>query len=336
LAKDWFARLTQPQRDAWNLYARRIHRRWRPGRRTLTGQQAYLKLNSVLGRIGRPPLLWPPPQPAPFRPNPVQAARLRWDAGRLRLELLVAPRPKGDFLVFASAPCSPGWSRMRRPVYLGLLRTPADGVSDITALYLARFPAPAPNQQVFIQTRQHRHGWEGPSATHSALVPPTPAPQPPQCYIETSRILDKSSCARAKAYPGATPSILHPPSSILFGWASAALPSRPSSPLPVHSPPSPRPYTLCTREIPILPAPTAPSRVLPLCRSRFTFHVSRFTPHVSLALTAPWRATTPCRFPKPSRYFPPARAPPPRWRPFVSCEIHRGPCMFAARRCEVL
>ncbi|MGD0260723.1 MAG: hypothetical protein ABSD29_12980, partial [Verrucomicrobiota bacterium] len=23
LAKDWFARLTQPQRDAWNLYARR-------------------------------------------------------------------------------------------------------------------------------------------------------------------------------------------------------------------------------------------------------------------------------------------------------------------------
>jgi len=32
LAKDWFARLTQPQREAWNLYARRIHRRWRPGR----------------------------------------------------------------------------------------------------------------------------------------------------------------------------------------------------------------------------------------------------------------------------------------------------------------
>ena len=181
LAKDWFARLTQPQRDAWNLYARRIHRRWRPGHRTLTGQQAYLKLNSVLGRIGRPPLLWPPPQPAPFRPNPVQELRLRWDAGRLRLELLVAPRPKGDFLLFASAPCSPGWSRMRRPVFLGLLPTPADGVSDITALYLARFPAPAPNQQVFIQTRQHRHGWEGPAATHSALVPPksgAPLPRP--------------------------------------------------------------------------------------------------------------------------------------------------------------
>jgi hypothetical protein len=64
LAKDWFALLTPPQREAWNLYARRIHRRWRPGRRTLTGQQAYLKLNSVLGRIGRPPLLWPPPQPS--------------------------------------------------------------------------------------------------------------------------------------------------------------------------------------------------------------------------------------------------------------------------------
>jgi len=33
----------------------------------------------------RPP---PPPPPAPFRPNPVQAVRIRWDAGRLRLELL--------------------------------------------------------------------------------------------------------------------------------------------------------------------------------------------------------------------------------------------------------
>ena len=239
LAKDWFARLTQPQREAWNLYARRIHRRWRPGRRPLTGQQAYLKLNSVLGRIGRPPLLWPPPQPAPFRPNPVQAARLRWDAGRLRLELLVAPRPKGDFLLFASAPCSPGWSRMRRPVYLGLLPAPADGISDITALYLARFPAPRPDEQVFIQTRQHRHGWEGPSATHSALVPPTPAPQPP---------------------PNLNPNL-----NLARRRASHCAPRSPHSALrtlPLHSPPSPRPHTACTREIPILPAPTAPSRTV--------------------------------------------------------------------------
>jgi hypothetical protein len=58
----------------------------------------------------------------------------------------------------------------------------------------------------------------------------------------------------------------------------------------------PYPPTPCTREIPLLPAPTAPSRTVPLCRSRFTFHVS-------LALTAPWRATTPCPFPL-------ARAPP--------------------------
>ena len=70
-----------------------------------------------------PPLLWPPPQPAPFRPNPVQELRLRWDAGRLRLELLVAPGPKGDFLVFASAPCSPGWSPHETP---GLSGTPAN------------------------------------------------------------------------------------------------------------------------------------------------------------------------------------------------------------------
>ena len=37
---------------------------------------------------------------------------------------------------------------MRRPVYLGLLRIPINGVSDITALYLARFHAPKPDEKV--------------------------------------------------------------------------------------------------------------------------------------------------------------------------------------------
>ena len=284
LAKNWLALLTSPQRDAWNLYARRIHRRWRPGRRTLTGQQAYVKLNSVLGRIGRPLLLWPPPQPAPFRPNPVQELRLRWDAGRLRLEVLVAPRPKGDFLLFASAPCSPGWSRMRRPVFLGLLPAPINGVSDITPLYLARFPAPAPNQQVFIQTRQHRHGWEGPAATHSALRPAHTTPQPP---------------APRPCNPFNPLNSFNPFNPLSIPHSAFRTPHG----SPLHFPPTPRPHTPCTREIPILPAPTAPLRAVPLCRSRFTPHVPRFTSPVSLVLTPPAALRTPTSHP--------ARAPPP-------------------------
>ena len=114
----------------------------------------------------------PPPPPAPFRLNPVQEVRIRWDAGRLRLELVLKRHVKCDLLLFGSAPCSAGWSNMRRPVYLGLLLAPGEGVHDITALYLARFRAPEPNEQVFIRVCQHRHGWESPPQDLSALVPP--------------------------------------------------------------------------------------------------------------------------------------------------------------------
>ena len=72
---------------------------------------------------------------------------------------------------------------MRHPVYLGLLPAPQRGISDITALYLARFGALTPNQQVFIRTRLHRHGWEIATADHSALVPPKPSPIQTPGYI---------------------------------------------------------------------------------------------------------------------------------------------------------
>ena len=110
LSRDWLGLLTPPQRDAWTAFARNCHRRWGPawidyarqlsrcsphaltpfhrrvirwwlqGGRPLNGPQTYVKVNSVLGRMGRPKLLWPPPLPAPFRPDPVQEVRLRWDA----------------------------------------------------------------------------------------------------------------------------------------------------------------------------------------------------------------------------------------------------------------
>jgi len=47
--------------------------------------------------------------------------------------------------------------------------------------------------------------------------------RPLQCYTRESRTLSKISCARAKADPSATLSILNPPSSILVGCGFAAL-----------------------------------------------------------------------------------------------------------------
>jgi hypothetical protein len=257
LSRDWLGLLTQPQRDAWTAFARyynrrvgaawgdyarqlnrccphiltpdhrRIIRRWLLGSRPLSGQQAYVMFNSRLGRIGRPKLLWPPPPPLPFRPNPVQDVRIRWDAGRLRLELVLQHRVKCDLLVFGSAPCSAGWSTMRRPVYLGLLPVPKEGVHDITALYLARFRAPGPNQQVFLRACQQRHGWQSAPQDHSALVPPQPAPSSPPNLNPNLNLAHRraSHCA------------LRPPHSALRT-------------LPLLSRSLPYPHTPCTRGTP--------------------------------------------------------------------------------------
>jgi len=278
LARDWLGLLTPPQRDAWTAFARNYSRRWGAAwldyarqlnycwpqaltpfhrrlirrllvaGRPLSGPQAYVKFNSRLGRMGRPKLLWPPP-PVSFRPNPVQAVRLRWETVtadvsrphlipnpnlnpnlnrnpnpnpipadvRLRLELVLKRPLKCDLLLFGSAPCSAGWSTMRRPVYLGLLPAPREGVHDITALYLARFRAPTPNEQIFIRSCQHRHGWESVPQDHSARVPSKPAPLPPPSPNDPLPIPNPQFSI------GPRPSILHPLSSILAGRGPAAL-----------------------------------------------------------------------------------------------------------------
>jgi hypothetical protein len=58
----------------------------------------------------RPP---PPPPPAPFRPNPVQAVRIRWDAGWLRRELL--SRKWALWLLLTGRQGGGGWDHHRRP-----------------------------------------------------------------------------------------------------------------------------------------------------------------------------------------------------------------------------
>jgi hypothetical protein len=166
-------------------------------------------------------------------------------APRLRLELVLHRRVKCDLLLFGSAPCSAGWSTMRRPVYLGLLPVPKEGVHDITALYLARFRAPGPNEQVFIRSCQQRHGWESAPQDHSALVPPKPAPLPPPAPndpfpIGPSRFAPgfPRHCNSLTCWPAAKKS----PNAV-----SSFNPFNPFNPFNILSPGTHRPHTPCTR-----------------------------------------------------------------------------------------
>ena len=120
LAKEWSARLTPEQRAAWNAYAEKVNSRWRLGQGALSGPNLYVKLNSVLGLIGRPRRLWPPRR-AKFYRSPAAGLRLSRCEGRVRVELVVVGPVVRDLMVFGAAPCSAGWCKLRHPVYLGLL-----------------------------------------------------------------------------------------------------------------------------------------------------------------------------------------------------------------------
>ena len=132
--------------------------------------------------------LWPPRR-AKFYRSPVAGLRLSRCEGRVRLELVVVGPVARDLMVFGEAPCSAGWSKLRHPVYLGLV--PAVGgragalverCFDLTDWYVGRFGEPAPGQRVFIRVRQQRNGWESAQKDVSAVVPaqqPLIIPNPP-------------------------------------------------------------------------------------------------------------------------------------------------------------
>ena len=128
----WSTLLTPAQRRAWDAKALTVLSRWRAGQGPLSGQQLFVKLNCVWLRLGgQDLLLWPPPR-AKFYRSPVAGLEVRWRARRVRVVLKVVGPVRRDLMVFGAAPCSAGWSKLRHPVYLGLIPAVAGGVKDQT------------------------------------------------------------------------------------------------------------------------------------------------------------------------------------------------------------
>jgi hypothetical protein len=176
-ARAWGGVLTQAQRDRWDEAGPNVPSATRLGSGPLTGQQHFQGINSARACIGLPPL-WEPPAPVIFCPNPVGQLLITNDEGGVRLLLNFTAPVTEDIMVFAQAPCSAGRRKRRNISYLGLLPAAQDGLSDITAMYVARYGAPRPGERVFIVTRQQKDGWEGVDQQTSEIVPQPPQPQP--------------------------------------------------------------------------------------------------------------------------------------------------------------
>jgi hypothetical protein len=170
----WGGRLSQEQRDRWNVAGPQVMSHPRLSQcGPLTGQQHFEQVNCILGCVGLPPV-WEPPARVVFGLSPVGQLVITNGEGGVRLWLMVKGDVTTDIMVFGQEPCSAGRNKRRNVCYLGLLPPSKDGMSEITDLYKARYGKPRPGKKVFVVTCQQKNGWKGIEQETSEIVPETP------------------------------------------------------------------------------------------------------------------------------------------------------------------
>jgi hypothetical protein len=170
-------KLSADQLDRWRLAGAQVMSDPRLGQSgPLSGQQLYTSINSVRSRVGLPESLEVPARPS-FSANPVAGLVISNTEQGVRLQLQVSGELTEDVMVFGQEPCSSGRRKRRNVAYLGLRPPPVNGLSDITALYRARYGEPQPGTKVFIVTCQQKDGWKGFDQETSAIVPDRPKVQ---------------------------------------------------------------------------------------------------------------------------------------------------------------
>ena len=167
----WGGRLSQEQRDRWNVAGPQVMSHPRLSQcGPLTGQQHFEQVNCILGCVGLPPV-WEPPARVVFGLSPVGQLVITNGEGGVRLWLMVKGDVTTDIMVFGQEPCSAGRNKRRNVCYLGLLPPSKDGMSEITDLYKARYGEPRPGKKVFVVTCQQKNGWKGIDQETSEIVP---------------------------------------------------------------------------------------------------------------------------------------------------------------------
>jgi hypothetical protein len=183
----WGRRLSQEQRDRWNVAGPQVMSHPRCGQHgPLTGEQFFTGINSVLGCVGLPPL-WEPPARVVFELSPIRGLVVTNDERGVHLFLKLAAPPTEDIMVFGQEPCSAGRNQRRNVSYLGLLPPAQDGMSEITDIYKAKFGEPRPGTKLFIVTCQQKNGWKGFEQESSEIVPDRPEGQQASTEIENSQ-----------------------------------------------------------------------------------------------------------------------------------------------------
>ena len=170
MAHNWRT-ITEQQRIAWNTAAKTTQSRARLGQSgPLTGAQLYIKVNCNLTIVSEPTVATPPAVPA-FESNVVNGIELTNPGGVVAIKLACAGDSAAFNLVWASPPQSAGRFAVNDFYYLGELPEIVGGKANITALYTAKFGAPAAGQKVFVRSKQMLDGYEDLPHQWSDIVP---------------------------------------------------------------------------------------------------------------------------------------------------------------------
>ena len=170
-ARHFWGTFTDEQYLAWDNLARTRQTHPVLGQSSvLSGYELAVQLNRHLATVGLPMTANPSPLPI-FPANPVSGLSITEAGGAFSLKLALSAQPVRFILVLGARPQSPGVRYVDHYKILGLLPDPAEGLSDITELYLAQFHLLPPGKRVFIQTLQQIKGWRDLPKTLSARLP---------------------------------------------------------------------------------------------------------------------------------------------------------------------
>ena len=163
--------LTEAQQDAWIAAAANYQSKPSLGQSgPLTGLQLFTKINAALKLVGEPTVSDPPAYPT-FDPNVTQSLEITNVTNVIAIKLVCAGSSDSFNLVRACAPQNSGTRRPGSIRYLGELPEVTAGKSDITAIYTAKFGAPAVGDRIFVQSNQMESGFQDLPKAYSALVP---------------------------------------------------------------------------------------------------------------------------------------------------------------------
>ena len=140
----------------------------------LNGYNFFVSLNTRRADLDLPQFDLPPAEPV-FSPHPVAELVITNIGGKITLKLRVPSPPAQYTLVQGAAPVRTGVRCVQHFPFLGLLPPPADGWSDITERYFARYDVPKAGTAIWIRPCQHIDGWSDVPKVVRARVPaPTP------------------------------------------------------------------------------------------------------------------------------------------------------------------